>query len=140
MNGEQPRQRIGNGQGNGGGIVGGFGGLGGFAGFGRGNQQPLDSMGRPRQVTLTIAADDQTNTLIGTATGEMIENIHQIVEFLEDNAKNSTKVVTLVGTIGEIKADANVVLAAKSGDEGEKGTIEYTGDGTAATFMTGSQP
>ncbi len=83
---------------------GGFGGAfgGGFRGFGRRGQaqQPLDTLGRPKQVTLTIAADDQTNSIFGTATGEMQEDIEKMVKAMEEMAKNSTKVITLVPTPG----------------------------------------
>jgi type II secretory pathway component GspD/PulD (secretin) len=84
-----------------GGTSGGFAAFSPFGGIGGGGrQQPLDSLGRPKQVSLTIAADDRTNTILGTATGEMAEDIKKMVQYLEDKAKDSTKVVQLVATKG----------------------------------------
>jgi type II secretory pathway component GspD/PulD (secretin) len=95
----------------------GFGGLGGFGfgGFGGRNQQPLDALGRPKQVSLTITADDRTNSIIGMATELMAQDIGKVVEVLEDKAKNSTKVVQLVPTNGIDPAMVQDVLDAIQG-------------------------
>jgi len=90
-----------------------FTGFGG-GGFG-GRQQPLDAMGRPKQVTLTIAADDRTNSIIGTATELMATDIKAMVKVLEENAKDSTKVVTLVPTKGIDPALVQQVMDAIQG-------------------------
>src|SRR5207253_2898197 len=39
-------------------------------------------------------------SLLGTATGDMIKEIKDIVDFMEEKAKDSTKVITLVPTKG----------------------------------------
>ena len=69
-----------------------------FGGFGGARQQPLDAMGRPKQVSLSIAADDRTNSIVGMATELMAKDIEKVVQVIEEKAKDSTKVVQLVPT------------------------------------------
>lgn len=94
-------------------FAGPFGGGGIFGGGGR--QQPLDQLGRPKQVTLTIAADDRTNSIFGTATGDIATEIGKIVEEMENMAKDSTKVITLVPTKGIDPSMVQSVLDAIQG-------------------------
>jgi hypothetical protein len=70
------------------------------AGRGRPPQQPLDPSGRPKPVTLTIAADDRTNSVVGMAPGPTAAAIRQIVEVLEEKARVDTKAVELVPANG----------------------------------------
>lgn len=82
-------------------TTGGFGfpfGLGG--GGGRQQQSNVDATGRPRQTALTLAADDRTNSIFGTATETMRKDIEKIVEEMEKRAKDSTKVVQLLPVQG----------------------------------------
>ena len=51
-------------------------------------------------MTLSIAADDRTNSIVGMATELMAKDIEKVVEVLEEKAKDSTKVVQLVPTRG----------------------------------------
>ena len=103
--------------------------MAGSDGFGRGRgqaQQPLDTLGRPKQVTLTIAADEQTNSIFGTATGEMQQDIEKIVKEMEDMAKNSTKVITLVPTPG---IDPSLVQDVLDAIQGRTPTSQQGGMG-----------
>jgi type II secretion system protein D len=102
-------------QGIAGGTIG-FGPFGGgFGAFGGGRQQPLDSLGRPKQVSLSIAADDRTNSIVGMATELMAKDIGKVVEVLEEKAKDSTKVVQLVNTKGVDPSMVQDVLDAIQG-------------------------
>ncbi|HVK12028.1 MAG TPA: secretin N-terminal domain-containing protein, partial [Gemmataceae bacterium] len=101
----------------------GFGGLGGFSAFG-GRQQPLDAMGRPRQVSLTIAADDRTNSIFGTATETMRKDIETLVTEMEKRAKDSTTVVELVPVKG---VDPNMVQSVIDAIQGRPATTGTMG-------------
>jgi hypothetical protein len=67
---------------------------------GRQPQQPLDPSGRPKPVTLTIAADDRTNSVLGMAPGPMAADIRKVVGVLEEKARVDTKSVELVPANG----------------------------------------
>lgn len=62
--------------------------------------QPLDPSGRPRPVTLTITADDRTNSIIGMAPGKIADGVKKIVGIFEEKARVDTKVVQLVPSAG----------------------------------------
>jgi len=62
--------------------------------------QPLDPSGRPRPVTLTITADDRTNSVIGMAPGSMADDVRKIVRVLEEKAQVDTKAVEIVPPAG----------------------------------------
>jgi type II secretory pathway component GspD/PulD (secretin) len=62
--------------------------------------QPLDPSGRPRPVTLTVTADERTNSIIGMAPGQIADGVKKIVGIFEDKAKSDTKSVELVPTAG----------------------------------------
>ncbi len=70
------------------------------AAFGRRPSQPLDPSGRPKPVTLTITADDRTNSIIGMAPGPIAADIKKVVGVLEDKARVDTKAVELVPAEG----------------------------------------
>jgi type II secretory pathway component GspD/PulD (secretin) len=95
----------------------GFGGFGGFgfAGFGGRNQQPLDALGRPKQVSLSITADDRTNSIVGMSTELMAKDIEKVVQVLEEKARDSTKVIQLVQTHGVDPSMVQDVLDAIQG-------------------------
>ena len=102
----------------GGGLGGGFGGpFGGpgVAGFGGGGRQPLDALGRPRQVTLTITADDRSNSVIGMATELMAKDVRAVVAVMEGRARDARKVVQLVPTAGVDPAVVRDVFEAIQG-------------------------
>src|SRR5262249_12898226 len=63
-----------------------FGGPFGGGGLFGGRQQPLDALGRPKQVSLSITADDRTNSIVGMATELMAKDIGKVVEVLEEKA------------------------------------------------------
>ncbi len=119
---------------SGGFSLGGFGGFGGGGGGGR--QQPLDALGRPKQVTLTIAADDRANSILGTATELMATDIKAMVQIMEENAKDSTKVVTLVGTKG---LDPTLVQQVMDAIQGRSPTTQ-PGGGLSPFGQQGGSP
>jgi hypothetical protein len=51
-------------------------------------------------VTLTVVADDRTNSVIGMAPGPMAADIRKVVGVLEDKARVDTKSVELVPGAG----------------------------------------
>jgi hypothetical protein len=93
------------------------GGVAPFAGpAALGTRQPaVDAVGRPRPVTLTLAADDRTNTVVGMATELMAADIAGVVRLLEERAERSRKVVQLVPTVGIDPALVQEVLDAIQG-------------------------
>ena len=121
-------------------IGGGFGGLGGFAAFGA-RQQPLDALGRPKQVSLTIAADDRTNSIFGTATETMRKDIETLIKEMEKRAKDSTSVVELVPVKG---VDPNMVQSVIDAIQGRPmtpmGGQGCSGGGNRGGFGGGGFP
>jgi hypothetical protein len=67
---------------------------------GRRPGQPLDPSGRPRPISLTLAADDRTNSVVGMAPGSMEADLRALIGVLEDKARVDTKVTELVPPIG----------------------------------------
>ncbi|WP_040891988.1 secretin N-terminal domain-containing protein, partial [Zavarzinella formosa] len=109
-----------------------------FGAFGvGGRQQPLDAMGRPKQVALTLTADDRTNSILLNCTKLMYEDITKVVEKLELLAKDSTKVVTLQSVQGIDPRLVQEVVDAMQGRQtqrnmpqgGNRGGIGGTGGG-----------
>ena len=62
--------------------------------------QPLDPSGRPKPVSVTLAADDRTNSIIGMAPGPKAADIRKLVGVLEEKARVDTKAVELVPANG----------------------------------------
>ena len=72
----------------------------GRSGRGRPRPQPLDPSGRPKAVTLSITADDRTNSIIGMAPVEMAEGIRKVVALIEAKVQGDSKVTQLVASEG----------------------------------------
>src|SRR6202007_1031193 len=77
---------------------GGFGGFrcGGFAA----SRANLDANGVPRQVTLSIAVDDRTNSLVLQCTSAMHEDIKKLVDNLELRGAGATRPVEVIPITG----------------------------------------
>ncbi len=96
------------------GTTGGFG-QNPFAALAGRQQQPLDSLGRPKQVALSITYDDRSNSIVLNSTKLMYEDIKKLVEQLEERAKDAKKVIQLVPTKGVDPRLVQEVLDAMQG-------------------------
>src|SRR5262249_15826942 len=74
-----------------------FGFGGGFAGF---QNRNLGPDGNPRGVTLSIAVDDQTNSIIVQCSKAMKEDVEKLVDSLDKAAENSNRTVQVVPVKG----------------------------------------
>jgi general secretion pathway protein D len=74
--------------------------VGGFRGFGFGAfaaaNRNVDASGNPRQVTLSIAVDDRTNSIVLQCTTAMYEDIKKLVENIELKSKDATRTVQVI--------------------------------------------
>jgi hypothetical protein len=70
-----------------------------------------DATGRPKTVTLTLTADERTNTVVGMATELLATEIQNVVGILEERSLNAKKVVQLVPTEGVDPSLVQEVLA-----------------------------
>jgi hypothetical protein len=98
--------------------------------------QNIGPDGQPRPVTLTVAVDDQTNSIIVQCNDNMYEDIRKLVEQLETVSKNSTRTVQVVRTQG---VDPSVLQQTIDALQGRPTTNRGNGTGSA-TFGGGSSP
>ena len=107
--------------------------FGAFAAFGRGNapNQNVDANGNPKGVTLTIAVDDRTNSLVIACPETMHEDIAKVVKSLEDNAKDTTKVVQIVSVKG---VDPYLLQQAIDAMQGKRTSVPATGGNFGGGF------
>jgi hypothetical protein len=109
--------------------------LGGAAGGGRFRtpvpNQNIGPDGQPRAVTLSVAVDDQTNSLIVQCNDNMFEDIHQLVDQLEKAARDSTHTVQVMRTRG---VDPTLVQGAL---DALQGRTTGRGNGSGSTMSGG---
>ncbi len=98
-----------------------YGPLGSFA---RQPGQNVDAYGNPRGVTLSLAVDDRTNSLIVSSPKNMYEEIKDLAEKLDEAAKEYTQEVVEVVTIQGV--DPQVVQRAVEAIQGRRGFRRFS--------------
>lgn len=94
---------------------------------GRRPAQPLDATGRPKEVTLSIAADERTNTVVGMAPGPLADDIRKLIGVIDREARDDTQAVQLVPTSGLDPAVFQDVLEAIQATPPAAGSSERRG-------------
>ena len=114
-------------------------GRGGFARAIAGSQnRNLDASGQPRAVTLKIAVDDQTNSLLVNSTESLYTEINDVVQKLDLAAKNNSRTYRIV----QLK-DVDPIVAEQIVDaiQGRTTVLPSTSGGSSILSPTnGFQP
>jgi len=101
-------------------TVGGFPGFGFFGTQQRGKSvQNVDANGNPAGVTLAVAVDDQTNTLVLQCSQSMFDDIKKLVDQLEKATADSSRTVKVISIKG---VDPQLVQQAIDAIQGRRGT------------------
>ena len=129
------------------------GGFGGSFGSSRGGpspfssggfRPPVDSSGNRRQAQLSIGVDDRSNSLVLSCNEKMYKDIKQLVDQLEEAAKDSTKTVKVVPLVGIDPAVAQMAIEAIQGrttsSSGFNGFGSSRFGGGTSPFGGGSSP
>jgi len=133
-----------------GGSSGGFSFFGGPFGGGASGQrsQPLDASGRPKQVQLTMAVDDRSNSLIVNAPQKIFDSVNMLAMELDKAAAESARTVKVVKVTNVdpvlVQQAIDAIQGRRTGmtstsTRGQQGGLNRGGSNTGSPFG-GSSP